>query len=198
MRNLKLKTLAILCLTAFSMASIAEAKEKKKKPIESTISESEEPAVSAEAHSSSNTRFAAGYSSLFDFTGSLSSVAGALQIGENQLLQVNFAIPYTSPLQFVVGPQYKYTIAKNRLGGFHVGLGAAFGSLPKGGSAYGSGTGFAMSINGLAGIHLAFESAPQIQLHFDGGPVYQLTDGESNFAVKALSPFMGLSVLYFF
>ncbi len=151
---------------------------------------------------STDMEFAAGFSTLnpvpFGNTSlNHQSLTAILKINEWDKIQGVFAIPGTSP--FLIGGMalYKRTLLKSQNAGLHVGGGLGIGN---GNGQFG--TGFAMSLTALAGFYFNIPSIPQIETHLDGGAQFTLRDdypsSDKSFSFGALSPTLGLSVVYYF
>lgn len=110
-----------------------------------------------------------------------------------------FAIGSTDPFQFGVGGALRFTVSGNQATGFHLGGGLNLGSIANpNAAATGSATAFYIVIQPLAGIHFSLPSLSNIQLSLDGGPSFQVVDGDFQLGIGGLSSALGLSVHYFF
>jgi hypothetical protein len=88
---------------------------------------------------------------------------------------------------FGAGGVYKFTVAGNRMTGFHVGPGFTVGTV--------SGV-FGFAILGAAGGH--FTIADHLLLAVDGGPMVTHTKNNTNFRLRGLGSYLGLTVAYIF
>lgn len=153
--------------------------------------ESRDKSPSIRVSDEGGTEFSVGYSAILRATGADSSGTLLMRLTPVDALQFHLSVPSTSPFQFTVVSQYKRTITQSQNAGFHIGGGLGLGSLRVGVE-----NGFALSVNGLAGIHFRLADAPKVQFHVDGGPVLSVIDGDANFTIGALSGLLGLSIIY--
>ncbi|MGZ3719846.1 MAG: hypothetical protein ACXWR1_16015 [Bdellovibrionota bacterium] len=86
---------------------------------------------------------------------------------------------------FGAGGAYKFTVAGNRLTGFHVGPGFTVGTV--------NGQ-FGFAIFGAAGGH--FTIADHLLISVDGGPMVTHTKDNTNFRLRGLGNYLGLTVAY--
>jgi hypothetical protein len=137
-----------------------------------------------------------GFSTPSKITGGDGAVTGWVPLSRNWGLQPYFTIPATSPFELVAGAIAKYKIAENasHTAGFHIGGGTTLGDIAGGTN----GHVFGWSLDAVAGIHVQMPGASNVMIHLDGGPVFLLVDGNSNFAVDPISTALGLSVIYMF
>lgn len=114
-------------------------------------------------------------------------------------IQPLLTIPSTSPFQFAAGALFKVTVHQMASSGFHVGLGVTMGDVHTTPTvAGGSDHSLLVGLSGLMGFHFVMPGTSNIMVHFDGGPMVNITGGNANFALTPLSAFGGLSVLYLF
>ena len=128
---------------------------------------------------------------------SATSITGITSLTNVDLIQAFFSIPQTSPFNIGAMGLYKRIIMESQNAGLHVGGGLGLASVNTG--IEGS---FALSLTAIGGIHFRLPGIPQLEAHLDGGPTfYSVTTSPrttNNFLVSALSPALGLSVLYLF
>jgi hypothetical protein len=167
------------------------------------------PAATAEPHyytSRSEIRYGLGLASAYNLTASDAALTGWIGLTPKFGIQPLLSIGSTSPFNFALGALGKYTVAQHGAGGFHLGGGAAFGSLHNGNTSGGllfgnSGgntkSGFHMSLSALAGIHYEMPNT-NIVIHFDGGANFGLVDGNTDFNLGAIGGLLGASVIYVF
>jgi hypothetical protein len=88
---------------------------------------------------------------------------------------------------FAVGGAYKFTVAGTRAMGFHVGPGFTVGTV---------GNNFAFSIFGAAGGHFTF--AEHFFISVDAGPMVTHTENNTNFRLRGLGNYLGMTIAYIF
>lgn len=88
---------------------------------------------------------------------------------------------------FAIGGAYKFTVAGTRGVGFHVGPGFTVGTV---------GNEFAFSIFGAAGGHFTF--AEHFYLSVDAGPMVTHTKDNTNFRLRGLGNYLGMTIAYIF
>ena len=129
--------------------------------------------------------------------GNSTSITGIMSFTRYDMVHVFFSIPQTSPFNIGAMGLYKRILMESQYGGLHVGGGLGLGVFNTGIEAN-----FAMNISAVAGIHFRLPSLPQLEAHLDGGPTFYVVNtspqSSSNFQIAALSPALGLSVLYRF
>ncbi|MGK5089137.1 hypothetical protein WDW86_16420 [Bdellovibrionota bacterium FG-2] len=118
---------------------------------------------------------------LFDLSGS-------------NVFQLFFGVPGTSPFQFSLGMLFKHNLKENATNGFHLGGGFGAGSQITEGTT----TAFATAVTAIFGFHFLIPDAPQIAMHFDAGPTLRSFSGKTDISIAALSPALGMSLLYMF
>lgn len=101
--------------------------------------------------------------------------------GEKGAIQTYFSIPTTSPFNFGMGGNYKYTLTGMQTMGMHVGGGIGLGS-----SNSGNGGKFFFMFNGIAGIHFALPGTKDVLFHVDAGPSFLINDGAFSFHAEVL------------
>lgn len=137
-----------------------------------------------------------GLAAVENLTLSSTALTGVYQLSQENLIQAFFAMDSTSPLgRFNLAGLFKHGLYGNEDIGIHVGAGAGIGNAPSPKTGQGS---VAFTLVGIAGLHFPVPGAPRINVHLDGGPQLAIIDGNANFAIKALSPALGLSVFYLF
>ena len=88
---------------------------------------------------------------------------------------------------FGVGGAYKFTLAGNRLTGFHVGPGVILGTVSDD---------FAFSVFGAIGGHFTF--LERLIVSIDAGPMVNHTQNNTNIRIRPLGNVLGLSAFYLF
>lgn len=140
------------------------------------------------------TRIGLGLATSEKITGSPTALTAMFDLRGDNWIQTYFSLPSTSPFQFGIAGLFKHTILETMNAGIHIGGGLGIGTLPNGEG----GHNFALAIDGVVGVHFAFPGASALRIDLDAGPSFQIVDGNTNFSIGALSPALGLSVLYFF
>lgn len=180
-----------LALTTFGISAHAEKAPSKRKVV----------VVSEERHvdNTDNTfRWGAGFATF----GTTRPVGGGnalsfwVDFSHVYSLQPFFAINGTSPFTFGVGAILRGTINGSQANGFHLGLGFDLGTVGGGAAAA---TTFYANIFPVAGMHFSLGGASSnIQLSFDGGPVFAVTPSPFQFTATPLGALAGASIHYFF
>jgi hypothetical protein len=114
--------------------------------------------------------------------------ATALFSNHHDWIQTYLAV-YTTKgnFDFAVGGAYKFTVAGTRNVGFHVGPGFTVGTV---------GNSFAFAIFGAAGGHFTF--AEHFFISVDAGPMVTHTDSNTNFRLRGLGNYLGMTIAYIF
>jgi hypothetical protein len=129
------------------------------------------------------------------------SITGLIELSHLDSIQVFFSIPTTNvSFNFDALGMYKRTIFDDGNYGIHVGAGFGLGVLnPAALGLAASTSNVILNFTGVAGFHFEVPGAPQIKIHLDAGPSFTLlttTPSINSFQIGALSPALGLSVLY--
>lgn len=119
------------------------------------------------------------------------SITALLELTHLDSLQAFISIPTTlTDFNLDVLGMYKRTILDDGSYGIHVGAGFGLGALQ---------SNLIVTFMGVAGLHFEVPGAPHVKIHLDAGPSLTLinsTPSQTSFQIGALSPALGLSVLY--
>jgi hypothetical protein len=116
------------------------------------------------------------------------AITGWIPLKGQMGFQPYLAIPKTTgSFDFLAGSAIKNTVKGSFENGFHLGGNVLLGSVAKN---------FTVLVGGLIGVH--FSPAQNVLIAFDGGPQLSLIDGNADFSIGAVSPMLGLNILYFF
>ena len=200
MKNTLIVT-TLLSTIAFSgiFTSSSEAKEKNSKS--HSHQSSEVHYSQAEASSSSkNYSLQLGLSTITNaanlrgataLTAGGTSITALIELTHLDMIQAFVSIPTTlTHFNLDVLGMYKRTILDDGNYGFHVGAGFGLGTFQ---------SDFILNFMGVAGFHFEVPGAPHMKIHLDAGPSLTLinsTPSQTSFQIGALSPALGLSVLY--
>ncbi len=192
----KITSLVVVVLTFFFFVSSgAMAAGTPKRRGESIVSSqaSSVSTSSAPSTGASNSRFGLGFTTIIigDTTPALS---GQLDMSEKDTLQFILGVESSSPFNFGVGSAYKRTVSGGQLSGFHLGGGFNLGTRTVGAKP----DAFYLNLSPLAGFHFAIPGVSQLLISADGGPIFQILDGNFNFVLSQASTILGLSVHWFF
>lgn len=219
MKNNK-KNLFVLAALILTLASNSFAAESNTTPSKKSHKHSAAPAtapVSSEhtksaleassVSSSAPKRFGLGLQTLNGSVGgSMAAVSGLIEIDSLTNIQAFATIGSTSPFQFGVGGAARRTVSGNEHAGFHVGGLIALGTLAAGSTTTISSSGkvsssastkFFINFTALGGVHFQIPGVEKVLVSFDGGPNLAIFDGNTNFSIDALSPFLGFNIHYF-
>lgn len=138
-------------------------------------------------------------SGLSSFTAA--SLSTWFTLAERHSLQTYFSIPSTSPFNFGVGTNYKFTLTGDQALGFHIGGGFGLGSTrnpnlasnPKDPKNV-----FFFGFTALGGMHFKVPNLENLMVNFDAGPTFTVVDGNANFTLAGLGGFLGASLHYLF
>lgn len=131
--------------------------------------------------------------------GSNGALTGWIGITPEFGIQPILSVSSTSPFQFAGGALFKVTVHQMASSGFHVGGGITLGDVyTPTGVAGASDHSFMIGLAGLMGFHFVMPGTSNIMVHFDGGPMVNVTGGNATFALTPISAVGGLSVLYLF
>ena len=127
------------------------------------------------------------------------SITGLIELSRLDSIQVFFSVPTTNvSFNLDVLGMYKRTILDDGNYGIHVGAGFGLGVITT--ALQGPSTSnVILNFTGVAGFHFEVPGAPQMKIHLDAGPSFTVlttTPSVSSFQIGALSPALGLSVLY--
>lgn len=124
-------------------------------------------------------------------TETTTAVTAYIHLDERQVVQAYFGIERTNPFNFGVGALYKRIVAGNQAGGLHIGGGGGVGSRATPST-------FFFRLTGVAGIHFELPGIRNVLIQADAGPSFLASSGNNSFSVGALSPLLGLSLVYLF
>jgi len=114
--------------------------------------------------------------------------ATALFSAGKDWIQVYAAVYQTKgAVSFGAGGVYKFTVAGTRNTGFHVGPGFTMGTVADA---------FAFAIFGAAGGH--FTIADHYFISVDAGPMVTHTENNTNFRIRGLGQYLGMTIAYIF
>ncbi len=151
-----------------------------------------EPVIPESTSSSSERSYGVGFAAVEHLTGTPTALTGVYQFDSYNLIQAFFAIESTSPIgRFNVAGLYKHSIIQGENAGLHIGFGLGAGNVETD-----HGGEFAFAMVAVGGIHLSVPGLSNVKIHLDGGPQFSIIDSNSSFAIRALSPALGLSLYY--
>lgn len=111
-------------------------------------------------------------------------------------VQTTFGVNSSSPFTFGWGAIFRSTLQGSQANGFHGGLGFNLGTV---GGAAAAGTSFFANIFPVLGFHFSLGGAlDNIQLSFDGGPIFAVTPSPFQFTFVPHSALGGASIHWFF
>ena len=132
----------------------------------------------------------------FSFVGSTTTALSAWKNWNNKdSSQAFLAVGDTSPFSFGIGGAFRHTISGNETNGFHIGAGVNLSTYH---NTNVDNSKLYFNITPLGGFHFEIPNLSHILLSLDGGPAFNLQDGDFHFGIKSLSAAMGLAVHYMF
>lgn len=148
--------------------------------------------TSKSAPSSGGARWGLGVSTATAVTFTNTAFSAIHEFSPSSALHLFLAIERTSPaFVFGTGALYKYNIAGDNRGGFHIGGGLGLGTILAGATNV-----FGISIGGVAGPHFTVPGVDRLLISADAGVGVSIIDGSANFALGGLSTVLGLSIHY--
>lgn len=116
-------------------------------------------------------------------------------------LQGILAVNSSDPFAFGVAGIFRYTLHGSQANGFHGGIGFNLGTQAAAGAAAAGGgtTKFFLDIFPTLGLHFSLGGhVSNVQLSFDGGPVFAITPSPFQFGMSSFGLLGGASIHYFF
>lgn len=143
-------------------------------------------------------RFGVGFATLRSLTGGsggapvlidFQGVSTWVEFSSIHSAQLALSIPSTGPFAMAGTLAYRLNLHGTNSNGFHAGLGTTMG---------GYGGAFYINIHPMLGFQFTPANLNNILLSFDGGPNFQIADGNFNFNFNALSAQLGFAIHYLF
>ena len=122
------------------------------------------------------------------------TLTAVFDISSQEMVQVFLGVGGTSGVfQIGLGGLFKHTVTGSKALGLHIGGGFAYANISNGVG----GSNSAITFAGVAGVHARFPGLERLALHFDAGPEVTIANSVTNFTLGALSPALGLSIVYY-
>jgi hypothetical protein len=199
MIKLQVTVLATLLLATSAQAEInVQPRRESVRPVPMTDRvTSTQSASDTASEASSDYVYGVGFATANHLTFTDTSVTGWLELGDGNAIQAFAALGGVDPFAFGIGGLFKRTVIGTQASGVHFGGGVGIGTTAGGGTSSAN-SNFTFALSGVAGFHFIVPNTERILINLDGGPTMTIVDDDVDFTVGALSPVLGLSVLFLF
>jgi hypothetical protein len=161
-----------------------------------------EPDEATASWSRTPKKYGVGIAAVERLTGTTTALTGSVQFSQDDLFQAFFGIGGTNgAFQFGIAGLYKHTVTEAESVGFHVGGGFGVANVVSSvtvGATTVSSDKMAFALTAIGGIHFSLPQVSRLKFSVDAGPILTISDNVTDFSIQALSPALGLSVIYQF